>query len=133
MPDILGRNGMTPAANGRLAQGHSHELAALVRVFYQAATATMAVVAMVASMRRYLKGGGDIDLIVITAIVSCSIFLSPWFALGLPAVVLLRPHTQPMARHKQVITRPPATVVLQLKPPEKAPPSPQPLPRARNG
>ena len=49
-------------------------------------------------------GCTDLDFIIFTAIISCSVFLSPWFALGLPAMVWLRP--SPTVRSATVLRLP---------------------------
>ena len=56
-------------------------------------------------------GCTDLDFIIFTAIISCSVFLSPWFALGLPAVVWLRPAPAVKTRQRRYRPARSATVL----------------------
>ena len=83
-------------------------------------------------MNHYLKGCTDLDFIIFTAIISCSVFLSPWFALGLPAVVWLSRQQRPTVKSRRQYRPERSAVVLHLIP-AKALPQPHPLPRSRTG
>ena len=76
------------------------------------------------------RGGGSLDLMFTIAIISCSLFLSPWFAAGFVLLIPLtvevsRSRSQPAGRFgrqtREQVIQPPvplsSSIVLHLKTP----------------